>query len=115
MPLLFSYGTLRDPSVQRSLFGRLLDGSADELVGFARSLKRVEDASFVAASGKADHAIVCFNGRPECRVAGTVFEVSDAELAATDRYEPAGYVRTQTTLASGRRAWVYVEGVRKVE
>jgi gamma-glutamyl AIG2-like cyclotransferase len=108
MPLLFSYGTLREPAVQQSLFGRLLDGTADELVGFAQSLRKVEDPGFVAASGTADHAVVRFDGRCESRVPGIVFEVSDAELVTADRYEPAGYERTLTTLASGKRAWVYV-------
>ena len=44
--------------------------------------------------------------------AGTIvpaFEVTDAELAAADRYEaPAAYVRTQVRLESGREAWLYV-------
>ena len=36
-----------------------------------------------------------------------VFEVSERELAAADRYEPAGYKRVIATLASGTKAWVY--------
>jgi hypothetical protein len=40
----------------------------------------------------------------------TIFEVSDSELATADRYEPAPYKRTSTVLASGKRAWVYVDG-----
>jgi hypothetical protein len=38
-----------------------------------------------------------------------VFELSDAELASADAYEPAGYTRISATLASGRRAWVYAD------
>src|SRR5687767_1940195 len=109
MPLLFSYGTLRQEAVQLSTFGRLLRGEPDELVGFERSLVEVDDPEFVAASGEARHAIVRFNGRGDSRVPGTVFELSDAELAAADRYEPAGYARVSATLASGRRAWVYAD------
>ena len=30
-----------------------------------------------------------------------------SELAAADGYEPAGYTRISTTLASGKTAWVY--------
>jgi gamma-glutamyl AIG2-like cyclotransferase len=107
MPLLFSYGTLQQESVQISTFGRLLQGGPDELVGFEQSVQRVEDPAFVATSGKADHAIVRFNGRSDSRVAGTVFEVSDEELAKADSYEPAGYQRIAALLASGRQAWVY--------
>jgi gamma-glutamylcyclotransferase (GGCT)/AIG2-like uncharacterized protein YtfP len=107
MPLLFSYGTLQLADVQRSLFGRLLSGQPDELIGFEESLFEIEEPDFVTASGKAAHAIVKFNGRNESRVSGTVLEVSEDELATADKYEPAGYKRVSTTLASGKQAWVY--------
>ncbi len=92
-----------------STFGRLLEGEPDGLVGFEQSLLKIEDPSFVAASGKAYHFIVRFNGRTDSRVSGMVFEVSDEELANADRYEPAGYERTSTRLASGKEAWVYAD------
>jgi hypothetical protein len=101
MPLLFSYGALQQEQVQRSTFGRLLQGSRDELVGF-------EPSSVV--SGRTHRAGVTFNGRGESRVGGTLFEVTDAELAAADRYEaPAGFGRVSVTLASEKPAWVYVD------
>ena len=109
MPLLFSYGTLQQEAVQLSTFGRLLHGQPDELVGFEQSLLKVEDPAFVASSGKSHHAIVTFNGRDESRVRGTVFEVSDSELASADEYEPAGYKRIAAMLASGKQAWVYAD------
>jgi len=109
MALLFSYGTLQQEAVQLSTFGRLLQGQPDELVGFEQSLLRIEDPQFVATSGKADHAIVKFNGRSESRVKGTVFEVSDRELVNADQYEPAGYKRIFAMLASGKQAWVYAD------
>ena len=109
MPLLFSYGTLQDESVQRATFGRTLRGEPDALVGFARDLFEVTDAAFVAASGKAHHAIVRFTGRDDDRVPGTALEVTDEELARSDAYEPAGYARVRGRLASGREAWVYAQ------
>jgi gamma-glutamylcyclotransferase (GGCT)/AIG2-like uncharacterized protein YtfP len=109
MPLIFSYGTLQQEAVQMTTFGRLLQGERDELVGFERSLRRIEDPQFVASSGRADHAIVRFNGDADSRVSGTVFEVTDDELARADRYEPAGYARVSARLASGRQAWVYAD------
>ena len=72
-------------------------------------LFRSEDPAFVAASGKAHHAIVRFNGRDDSRVNGMVFEVSESELARADAYEPAGYRRIRATLASGKQAWVYAD------
>jgi hypothetical protein len=110
MPLLFTYGMLQRADVQMSTFGRLLQGQPDELVGFEQSLVRIEDPQFVAESGKADHAIVTFNGRNDSRVSGIVFEVLDSELANADEYEPAGYKRISVVLASGKEAWVYADG-----
>jgi hypothetical protein len=92
-----------------STFGRLLLGQPDELAGFERSLLRIEDPEFVATSGKTHHSIVKFNGRIDSRVTGTVFELSDSELANADRYEPAGYKRISAMLASGKEAWVYAD------
>ena len=109
MPFLFSYGTLQQEKVQLAMFGRLLHGHADELVAFEESLFKVEDPEFVRESGKSLHAIVRFNGQPESRVGGMVFEVTEDELSLADDYEPAGYKRVSTTLASGKEAWVYVE------
>jgi hypothetical protein len=36
-------------------------------------------------------------------------ELTDNELASADAYEPEGYKRVATTLASGRQAWVYAD------
>ena len=109
MPLLFSYGTLQHAAVQISTFGRLLQGQPDELIGFEQSMLKIEDPEFVVTSGKTHHAIVKFNGQLDSRVRGMVFEVSDSELASADNYEPAGYKRISTTLASGKQAWVYAD------
>ena len=97
MPLVFSYGTLQQETVQHSTFGRRLHGQPDELVGFELS-----------SSGR--HTNVTFNGRSDSRVRGMVFEITDAELAATDEYERRdAYTRIAATLASGRQAWVYLD------
>ena len=109
MALLFSYGTLQQEAVQMSTFGRLLEGQPDELIGFEQSLLKIEDPEFVATSGKSHHAIVQYNGSEDSRVSGTVFEVSDSELANADQYEPAGYKRISAMLASGKEAWVYAD------
>jgi len=109
MPLLFSYGTLQHDNVQLATFGRLLRGDRDELVGFDTALVKIEDASVVSTSGKTHHPTVTFNGRKECRVSGTAFEITDAELASADHYERlGGYKRIAGVLASGKQAWLYV-------
>jgi len=110
MPLLFSYGTLQQEDVQRSTFRRLLQGHRDELLGCEPSLLKIEDPQVVAASGQTHYANVTFNGRNDSRVSGTVFEITEVELAAADQYEQrAAYKRVAATLASGREAWVYVD------
>jgi hypothetical protein len=109
MPLLFSYGTLQDESVQLSTFGRCLAGTPDELPGFERSSVRIKDPQVAAATGMTHHANAKYTGNDGSRVAGTVFEVTEEELAGSDTYEAADdYKRIAATLASGRRAWVYV-------
>src|ERR1700737_4783412 len=108
MPLLFSYGTLQQEHVQRSAFGRPLHGQKDELPGYERSSVRIEDPQVAAATGNTHHANVAFNGNEDSRVPGTVFEVTDADLASADKFEAAFfYQRIAVTLASGRQAWVY--------
>jgi gamma-glutamylcyclotransferase (GGCT)/AIG2-like uncharacterized protein YtfP len=110
MPLLFSYGTLQQGDVQLATFGRLLEGQRDALPAFEPSLVKIQDAAMAAGLGRTHHANVTFTGRPDARVSGTVFDVTDAELAAADEFErPFGYGRIAVTLASGKRAWVYVE------
>jgi len=109
MPLLFSYGTLQQENVQLSTFGRRLHGEKDELVGFERSLVRIDDPGVVETSGQAHHPTLTFSGRADHRVGGTVFEITGAELASADEYERrGGYKRISVESASGKRAWLYV-------
>lgn len=111
MPLLFSYGTLQQDDVQLATFGRRLHGDRDELPGFEPSLVKIEDPRLAAAAGTTHHANVTRTARAGSRVNGMVFEVTDAELAAADVYEQAAaYVRISARLASGKDAWVYVDG-----
>lgn len=108
MPLLFTYGTLRDPAIQLRVFGRTLSGTADQLLGFAQTSFEVQDPAFTAIYG-ARHTIVQHTGRDTDRTPGTVFDLTDAELAMADAYEPAGYRRVPVRFASGREGWVYTE------
>jgi hypothetical protein len=109
MPHLFSYGTLQQEGVQWATFGRRLDGRADELLGFESSLVKIEDPEVVATSGKTHHPMVKFTGSDQDRIAGSVYEITEVELAQADRYEVSAYRRVEASLASGLRAWVYVD------
>jgi gamma-glutamylcyclotransferase (GGCT)/AIG2-like uncharacterized protein YtfP len=105
---LFSYGTLQQPDVQRATYGRLLKGEADVLAGYRLEQLTISDPRVVEISGKAVHTIARATGDPADRIPGTVFELTEEELAATDGYEVDAYVRAEVMLESGRLAWVYV-------
>lgn len=107
--LLFAYGTLQERAVQMANFGRELDGRPDSLTGYALLSIEIADANVVALSGKKHHKIAQRSANPVDEVAGTVYTITAAELAAADRYEVADYTRALVTLKSGAQAWVYVQ------
>ncbi|MGO4445709.1 gamma-glutamylcyclotransferase family protein [Mycobacterium sp. 2YAF39] len=106
--LLFSYGTLRQPGVQRGVFGRELGGRPDAIVGYDLDYVTVTDPRVVAASGSDRHPILKATDRHGAAVEGTVFAVSDDDLVAADEYEVDDYERIAVPLRSGDQAWVYV-------
>ncbi len=110
MPLLFSYGTLQQENVQLATFGRLLEGTADSLVGFELTMFEICDPEVVRTSGKSHHPMASFTGVRERQIPGVVFEVTQVELDQADGYETSpAYRRFRTRLLSGREAWVYAD------
>ena len=109
MPLIFSYGTLQHEEVQLSTFGRKLDGEKDQLLGYEPSLVKIPDPAVAARLGRTHHDNVNPTGDDWSNVQGTVFEITDEELAKADRFEAEfSYGRVTAALASGKEAWVYV-------
>ena len=109
MPLLFSYGSLQQEEVQVSTFGRKLDGEKDQLIGYEPSLLKITDPAVSARLGKTHHDNISATGDDWSNVQGTVFEITDAELAQADTFEAQfDYKRVNVTLASGNEAWVYI-------
>jgi Gamma-glutamyl cyclotransferase, AIG2-like len=108
--LLFSYGTLRQRDVQLSTFGRELDGRPDAIVGYDLDYITISDPHVIATSGSDRHPILKPTNRADAAVEGTVFAISQAELAAADEYEVDNYRRIAVPLRSGDQAWVYVFG-----
>ena len=105
---LFAYGTLQQREVQLAIYRRPLDGAADALRGYRLEDLEITDPEVVRLSGKAVHRIARETGDPADRIAGTVFQLTEAELAATDAYEVDVYTRVEVTLETGTRAWTYV-------
>lgn len=104
---LFSYGTLRQPEVQESLFGQQVPTVADALAGYRCDWITITDPRVIAMSGSDRHPMVRA-GSPDDRVIGAALELNDEQLAAADAYEVDDYVRTRVTLVSGIQAWVYL-------
>jgi gamma-glutamylcyclotransferase (GGCT)/AIG2-like uncharacterized protein YtfP len=109
MPRLFSYGTLQQEEVQLSTFGRKLAGEKDLITGYEPSLVKIADPALATKLGKSHHDNISATGDDWSNVQGTVFEVTEAELAMADTFEAQfEYQRVNVTLASGNDAWVYV-------
>ena len=109
MALLFSYGTLQQEDVQLSTFGRKLDGEKDLLVGYEPSLVRIADPAVAERLKRTHHDNVKATGDDWSTVQGTVFDVTDEEIARADAFEAQyNYKRIHVPLASGKEAWCYV-------
>jgi gamma-glutamylcyclotransferase (GGCT)/AIG2-like uncharacterized protein YtfP len=97
--LVFSYGTLRHKDVQIAVFGRELTGRGDSLPGYARA---------ITETGGRLYYNIEPSSSPEDTVTGTLFEITEQELAAADKYEKdREYRRISVTLRSGVQAWTY--------
>jgi gamma-glutamylcyclotransferase (GGCT)/AIG2-like uncharacterized protein YtfP len=94
--------------VQLTTFGRELDGHEDAIVGYELHYVTISDPHVVATSGSNRHPILKPTDRPGAEVQGTVFAISESELAAADEYEVDDYTRVQVPLRSGQQAWVYI-------
>jgi gamma-glutamylcyclotransferase (GGCT)/AIG2-like uncharacterized protein YtfP len=108
MENLFSYGTLREETVQHAIFGRSLAGGVDAVLGYRLESVTITDPAAIAISGKTEHLILDHTGHDGDRVEGAVFQITEAELSLADSYEDAAYKRVLAPLRSGGEAWVYV-------
>jgi hypothetical protein len=106
---LFSYGTLQLDSVQMASFGRLLGGQDDAMPFFRKEMLEITDPNVLCLSGERFHPVVRPSEDPSDEVEGKVFQITQEELAAADRYEVSNYRRIEVTLKSGLVAWVYVK------
>lgn len=105
---VFSYGTLRQPLVQESLFGDHVPTEPDALPGWRLDWVSITDPGVIRTSGSDRHPILR-RGAPEDRVDGASLVLGyEWQLRAVDDYEVADYQRIEVTLASGTTAWVYV-------
>lgn len=106
--LLFSYGTLRLALVQEAVFGRQVQGEPDAIAGHVLDQIVITDPEVIAASGSTVQPVLVPSENATAEVDGTVFDLSEAEVAAADDYVADAYQRMSFPLRSGRTAWVYV-------
>jgi gamma-glutamylcyclotransferase (GGCT)/AIG2-like uncharacterized protein YtfP len=72
----------------------------------------ITDSEAATRSGQTHYANAEPSATAENVVPGTVFEITEEELAKADQYEEsAHYRRISVTLQSGEQAWVYVHFV----
>lgn len=109
MPKLFSYGTLQEPQVQLSTFGRLLVGNAETLCEYKLSLIKIADPEIIKISNKEFHPTLTFSGNKNDEVSGVLFDVTEDELRNCDLYEKQ-YKRVLVKFKSGIEGFVYIEG-----
>lgn len=105
---LFSYGTLQKSEVQIDVFGRVLKGETDVLVGYTVVLIEITDETFLTKEEeKFQRTLVPSDSRSD-RITGTALEITSEELSLADKYEPDNYKRNKVKLESGREAWIYL-------
>ncbi|MFJ6854518.1 SGNH/GDSL hydrolase family protein [Streptomyces sp. NPDC091271] len=104
---LFSFGTLLDERVQKTLFGQSVPQTPAALAGHTARPLRITDPEVIATSGLDVHLTLA--RRIGAEVEGAVLHLTDADLAAADDYEVDDYVRRRTRLSSGATAWAYLD------
>ena len=99
---LFTYGTLQHEDVQENLFGRVLQGTPEKLIGYV--LKRIQiEEEF----GIVHYPVIVETKNQEDFIDGIVYEVTEKELNQADLYEGLHYKRVEVHLHSNQKAWAY--------
>lgn len=106
--LLFSYAELRDPQLQRDLFGRVVPGEPDTLPEYTVDYAEGEDSRFTDRTGLSVHPHLRHTGDARDKVVGALLRLTPEELDAADEFEVAMFRRGRVRLGSGHDAWVYL-------
>lgn len=115
MEKLFSYGTLQFKQVQLDTFNRLLEGEPATLTGYIVSEVEITDAGVLKSSGQRFHPALIKTDLMTDTVTGTIFSITEQELANADSYEVDDYIRVEELFSTGCNAWVYVARAKYFE
>ena len=102
MENLFAYGTLKEKEIQETIFGRVLTGTPDKLVGYI-----IKEISIEEEFGLTPYPIITETQNPEDIISGIRFQLSERELELADNYEGIHYKRIQVQLHSNETVWTY--------
>ena len=102
MEQLFAYGTLKKKDVQETVFGKILNGTPETLVGYVINEIHIEEEF-----GVEKYPIITPTHNLEDRISGILYELTEQQLQQADTYEGLHYKRIQVQLQSNQIAWVY--------
>jgi gamma-glutamylcyclotransferase (GGCT)/AIG2-like uncharacterized protein YtfP len=102
MQKLFAYGTLQDKDIQEDLFGRILEGIPETLVGYELNEIQIEEEF-----GLVQYPVIVETNNSNDTINGILYEVTMKELQQTDLYEGKHYRRIEVHLQSTQNAWAY--------
>ncbi len=102
MENLFAYGTLKDNEIQETIFGRVLTGTPDKLVGYA-----IKEINIEEEFGIIQYPIIVETENSDDTISGILYKLSQHELQLADTYEGIHYKRIQVVLHSKETVWTY--------
>ena len=102
MEKLFAYGSLQNEDIQKDLFGRILEGTAETLIGYV-----VKEIQIEEEFGMVHYPIITETHKLEDTINGMVYIISTKELHQSDLYEGLHYKRVEVHLQSNQKAWAY--------
>lgn len=102
MEQLFAYGTLKDKDIQETIFGRILKGTTETLVGYIICEINIEEEF-----GLTQYPIITPTENQQDIIDGILYELTEEQLQLADIYEGIHYKRIQVQLQSTQKAWVY--------
>jgi gamma-glutamylcyclotransferase (GGCT)/AIG2-like uncharacterized protein YtfP len=102
MQKLFSYGSLQNEEVQEDLFGRLIQGTPETLIGYELNEIQIEEEF-----GIVHYPIIMKTDNLNDTISGMVYDVTLIELHQADLYEGKHYKRVEVILQSNQKAWAY--------
>lgn len=102
MEKLFAYGSLRKKDIQETIFGRILKGTPDKLIGYT-----VQEINIEEEFGIVQYPIIVATQNSTDCIDGIFYELSPKEIQLADQYEGMHYKRIQVELKSNEIVWVY--------